>query len=370
MKPFVRVFALAPDCHTAGRYMGVWRRHFYDGLQAALPSVVLPVGVDFEWARPPVQVPLGPSPERDALSERLWHQIRTAHADRGLDAVISYCFSADIDLALIERTVELGVPWINFFCDSTYAFDLVEALARVASLNWFPELAAAARYRALGRPVLCRPYAVNPAALPEATCETAEYALGFVGAPTGNRVLRLAGLRLLGCSTEVRGEGWQRVNAAPPRRSPQPRPPPADRRARGKLGERILARALKPLVRGRARPLTDDEMAPFLSRCRVVLGLNEGRDIQGIYRSYLKLRDVEFPGYGCCYLTQHNEDIEHAFDVGREVLTFRHVSEAASLVRRSVRHPEAARAIGQAARRRVLAEHTWAARLLELARAL
>ena len=52
MKAFVRVFALAPDCHTAGRYMRVWRRHFYDGLQAALPSVVLPVAVNFAWARP------------------------------------------------------------------------------------------------------------------------------------------------------------------------------------------------------------------------------------------------------------------------------------------------------------------------------
>jgi len=32
--------------------------------------------------------------------------------------VISYCFSSDIDPALIERTVDLGVPWINFYCDS------------------------------------------------------------------------------------------------------------------------------------------------------------------------------------------------------------------------------------------------------------
>jgi spore maturation protein CgeB len=111
-------------------------------------------------------------------------------------------------------------------------------------------------------------------------------------------------------------------------------------------------------------------MAPFLSRCRVVLGLNEGRDRQGVYQSYMKLRDVEFPGYGCCYLTQHNEDVAHAFDIGSEVLTFRHAAEAASLVRRSVQHPAEARAMGQAARRRVLAEHTWAARLVELARVL
>jgi hypothetical protein len=346
--------------------MRVWQRHFYDGLQAALPSVVLPVAVDFGWARPASAATLGPSRDRSAMSGRLWDQIRAAHAERGLDAVISYCFSSDIDPALIERTVELGIPWINFFCDSTYAFDRVEALARVASLNWFPELAADPRYRALGRPVLCRPYAVHPAALQEAACETAEHALGFVGTPNGSRILHLASLWLFGCRAAVRGEGWQRSKTAPPRSGPAR----ADLRVRGRLSERILARALKPLVRGGGRPLADDEMVPFLSRCRVVLGLNEGRDIEGVYRSYLKLRDVEFPGHGCCYLTQHNEDVEHAFEVGREVLTFRHTVEAASLVRRSVRHPDAARAMGRAARRRVLGEHTWAARLVELARVL
>jgi glycosyl transferase family 1 len=363
LKAFARVFALAPDCHATGRHRSVWQRHFYDGLQAALPSVVLPHGIDFGWARPASQAPLGPSPERRACAERLWDQIRAAHLERGLDAVISYCFGADVEPSLIERTVEIGVPWINFFCDSTYAFDLVERVARVASLNWFPERAAERDYRALGRPVLCRPYAVHAAALADATCETAEHALGFVGVATGDRVFRLAGLRLFGCATAVRGHGWQRTRATT---AAPARPRRVDPRTRVGVAERLLAGALIPVIARGARPLADDEMVAFLSSCRVVLGLNEGRD----RRSYLKLRDVEFPGHGCCVLTQHNEDVEHAFEIGREVMTFRSVGEAAALVRRSVRHPAQARAMGQAARRRVLAEHTWPARLVELARAL
>jgi Glycosyl transferases group 1 len=362
VKPFARVFALAPDCHAPGRYRHVWQRHFYDGLEAALPGVVLPHGIDFSWARPAAHAPRGSSPERAATSARLWDQIRAAR----VDAVISYCFGADVEPSLIERTIEMGVPWINFFCDSTYAFDLVEDVARVASLNWFPERATEPRYRALGRPALCRPYAVHAAALPEATCETAAHALGFVGVPTGNRVVRLASLLAFGCRTAVRGHGWQRARtSAPPVRAHQ-----VDRRMRAPLAERVLVRALVPVIGRGARPLADDEMVPFLSSCRVVLGLNEGRDRDHVYRSYMKLRDIEFPGHGCCFLTQHNDDVARAFEIGREVMTFRTAGEAAALVRRSVRHPADARAMGHAARRRVLAEHTWPARLVELARAL
>ncbi len=359
------MFALAPDCHAEGRYTRLWRRHFYDGIAAAVPEMLRPEGIDFTWARPASDASLAPARARPAASERLWAQIRDAPA---LDAVISYCFATDVDPSLVERTRALGVPWINFFCDSTYAFDRVEPLARVTSLNWFPEHAALGRYRALGRPALCRPYAVHPGALPEAGCEIAAHALGFVGAPTGNRVTILAALRLLGCRPAVRGEGWRRAPAPAPGR--RPRPASTGRRARGSLRERLLTRALWPLLGVDGGTLSDEELPRFLSRCRVVLGLNEGRDERGVYTSYLKLRDIEMPGYGCCYLTQHNEDVARAFEVGREVLTFRSLLEAAAHARRAAREPAAARAMGLAARRRVLAEHGWASRLPELARAL
>lgn len=366
MRPLARVFALAPDCHAANnRYADLWRRHFYQGLAGALPEVVLPADVDFSWARPASDATLAASPERTSMSERLWEQIRQAP----VDAVISYCFASDIDEALVKTTVASGRPWINFFCDSTYAFDRVEPLAREASLNWFPESAAEWRYVALGRPWLCRPYALNPAALPESPCEVAAHTLGFVGAPTRNRILRLAALAALGCPVTVRGEGWRRQPGQAGGAGRRRTPPLSDLRALRRLPERILVRTLRPLLRAGGR-LNDDGLAHFVSECRMILGLNEGGPRRRADRSYLKLRDIEFPGYGACYLTQHNQDVERAFDVGREVLTFRGLREAVAIARDYASHPEMAQAVGRAGRRRVLAEHTWSTRITELARAL
>jgi hypothetical protein len=365
MRPLARVFALAPDCHASNnRYAPLWRRHFYEGLAGALPDVVFPTDVDFNWARPAAHAKIAGCAERTAISARLWEQIRAAR----VDAVISYCFVSDIDPALVKETVATGRPWINFFCDSTYAFDRVAPLAREASLNWFPESAAEGRYRALGRPWLCRPYALNPAALPESSCVTAVHKIGFVGAPTTNRVLRLAALAALGCRVSVRGEGWRRpspAGGARPRRASSLRDLGSVRR----LPERLLARALRPLVRAGGR-LDDAGLAAFVSECRLILGLNEGSAQRRAERSYLKLRDVEFPGYGACTLTQHNQDIARAFDVGREVLTFRGLAEAAATARDYAARPALAQAVGRAGRRRVLAEHTWATRIGEIERAL
>ena len=99
----------------------------------------------------------------------------------------------------------------------------------------------------------------------------------------------------------------------------------------------------------------------------MVLGLNQAIGRAGHAESYLKLRDIEFPGHGCCYLTEHNADVAAALEVGREVLAYRTLDEAAELLRELARQPERAAAIGVAGRRRVLAEHTWAARLPQLA---
>ena len=366
MRPFSRLFALAPDCHAAGnRYGRVWQRHFYDGLREVVPEVVFPREVDFTWARPASEAFTGPSVERTAVSQKLWEQIRVS----GAQAVVSYCFSTDVEPALVRDTVATGLPWINFFCDSTYAFDRVEALAREASLNWFPEAAAEARYVALRRPWLCRPYAVNPAALPEAVCVDAVDRVGFVGAPTGHRALRLAGLAALGCRVSVHGENWGRHARLPgsPRRARLAAV--SDPRAWGRFYDRALVRALRLWVRP-GPPLSEGELTRFVSGCRIVLGLNEGGARRRPERSYLKLRDVEFPGYGACYLTQHNADVARAFEIGREVLTFRSLAEAAAIVRDCAARPGLAEAVGRAGRRRVLAEHTWAARLGEIARAL
>lgn len=370
MNSLTRIFGLVPDCHVpAGYYRLLWKRHIYDGIRPLVEKLFIPDRLDFSWARPSAGQPADDqSKARAATSDQLWAQIRSAHESHGLDAVISYCYSHDVEAELVRQVIKLGVPWVNFYCDSTHMFEKVEALARVVSLNWFPESSAIERYRALRVPFLHAPYAMNPEFLPDLVSDTPEIPVAFIGLPTSNRITQLGWLRLFGCGAAVRGHGWVGASESP-FYSPTPRSQRLVRALfkRG-ISEKILRRIFWPIVRAQAEGALDDtEFFEFIKKCRVVLGLNQGKDEQGRFASYLKFRDVEFPGYGCCYLTEHNADLEAAFDVGREVLSYRNMWEAAAQIRRVGRQPELATGIGMAGRRRVLATHTWEARLRQLA---
>ena len=348
------VFALVPDCHVTGwRYAEVWRRHFYDGLERAGVTVARPHNVDFGWARPAQGFDLSRSAgARARISERLLSQILTADGGPP-QAVLSCCFSHDIELDLVDRVRAAGIPWVNFFCDSLYAFDWVAGLAARTSLNWFVESEAEGRYRALGVPCLRAPYALNPDALPDASCATPDHALLFIGAANRNRIRAAALIRLTGADLQVHGWGWQESLA----------PKVTAARSPGTLVKRAVRLVVRTLLRARVGGYL--EYAPMIEELRrsvVVLGLNQGGAGPDGPR-YLKLRDLELPGMGCCYLTQHHPDLADVYELGREVMTFRTPWEAGRLAKDLARHPSACREIGRRARARVLREHTWSARL-------
>lgn len=331
-----------------------------------------PEELDFSWARKGHDVPLDSAgSDRLQTSEKLWHKIKSFHDEKGLDAVISYCYTHDIEAEVIRQTVQMGVPWINFYCDSTHMFEKVEGLARIVSLNWFPETAAISHYEALGVPYLHKPFAMNPECLPDLTCHKPEHSLAFIGLPTSNRITLLGFLRLHGCHIVIRGNSWRGENT-----NPFYNPAPRTGRflkalLQPNLGEKVMRRALWPLVRNMAAgPLSDNDFNSFVQSCLVVLGLNQGKDAQGRFASYLKFRDIEFPGYGCCYLTEHNQDVAQVFEVGKEVLTYNGMREAAQHAKRMRREPAQAAAIGRAARERVLNEHVWEKRLQHIAEKL
>src|SRR2546423_3308623 len=102
--------------------------------------------------------------------------------------------------------------------------------------------------------------------------------------------------------------------------------------------------------------------------CSSLAVLNVNRDSMASYGFSPPTRIFEAAGAAACLITDAWEGIETFLTPDREVLVARDADDVVRHLRNL--NPDKARDIGQAARRRVLAEHTYQHRALQLQRLL
>jgi spore maturation protein CgeB len=101
-----------------------------------------------------------------------------------------------------------------------------------------------------------------------------------------------------------------------------------------------------------------DELPLFYNLCKI--NFNATSYQMG---AAVNQRVFDVPACGAFLLTDHQEALEEAFDIGREVIVFEDPEEIPDLVRFYLDNPQKRQAIAASGRERVLAEHTYRHRL-------
>ncbi len=104
-------------------------------------------------------------------------------------------------------------------------------------------------------------------------------------------------------------------------------------------------------------PLPTEEMVRTYSRSRISLGFGGVAGHRDTF--HLKGRDFEVPMSGGLYLTEHCDELERFFEIGKEIVTYRGIEDLVATIRRLLADPGQAEAIRAAGRARALREHTW-----------
>lgn len=371
-----KVFCIASDCSIQGsHYAKVWQQHFEGGLKKAVAQTVFPSGIDWLTAR---QNPHCPKEwtegGRAEISSRLLGQIKGCLKQGGLDCVISYLYSSDVDPGVVREITRAGIPWVNFFCDSVHVFPLVSEISREVSLAWFPESAAIPKYKEVGARILCAPYAVDCGEKPLVPSRKPRWDVVFAGGPDSRRPQWLGLLVKLGYRVRICGMGWKETET-------EKRGPPGKSRAREKRWLRAVREPRRVVEAGVRRWLSpaassvaegycrEEEWESFLQDAAVNLGLNAVR-VGNSYVSYPKLRDFEMPGYGVCYLTQRNADLSAVWEEGEEIEMFGGVAEFLWKMRRLCRDPERRMRLGARGAKAVRERHCWKTRLQQIRESL
>jgi hypothetical protein len=275
------------------------------------------------------------------------------------------------------------MPTVNFFCDNVREFTSVPAPYRGFDLHWVPEAEARALYASAGLRHLYAPMPVwiPPALRVPATTENDDVV--FFGSHDLLREELLGDAIEQGLPLKLHGEGWRPGGPTTRRR----------RSIAGLLGNQaaflrdhglrgFAMRATYQFRRRRSNEWIERHWQPSrvegeyfraTRESQVVIGVNRYPSFRHPFsrpHRYSRLRDIEAPMLGACYLTETAPGLEDLYEAGTEIETY---SNAAELVEQAAslrRDPARRQRLRQAGQRRALGDHSIARSLEKIRQTL
>jgi len=395
----MRIFTAIRHAQDPGRYHAdLWASNFLPAL-ARLGHEVVDSAVDLQVASDFMQIAHDfTAQEREVrarITQAIIDEVRAAHAAKPIDLFLSYFYNAHFDPAGFADIRALGIPTINFYCNSIYQFDLVSAIAPAVDFAWHAEMDAGRAYRAIGANPIWVQMAADPNVYQPFPGVTRQNDACFVGQRYADRATLLAALHQADVPFSVYGRGWCDADSTPTTpeaeqaRLGRSTVPPGSARAylaemrylvvhdglaaatwriARRLGQRRQARKeramLAPHVRGYARGVAETFAAHA-----VVLNFSnvwsDGRPGSRLI-PHVRLRDFEGPMSRSCFLTGYTPEIEHFYEIGREIDCYRSSDELIDKTRFYLANTEAAERLREAGWQRARRDHCWENRFNQL----
>ncbi len=262
------------------------------------------------------------------------------------DLLFSLLAGDEIAPETIQAITEAGIRTINWFCDDHWRFESFSARWAPA-FRWVVTTAVSAlpKYERMGiHPIksqwACNPFSYRSLSLPLAHDVT------FIGQPHGDRrewIKRLADRDIV---VKTWGQGWEN----------------------GRLDQESMIRvfnqsrinlnlsnasATRPSLVRRAFKRLGRPLMPSVAKSQQIKG-----------------RDFEVPGCGGFLLTGRADNIDHYYEVGREIICYDSLPDLVDKIRYYLAHNEERAAIAKAGYERTRRDHTYVHRLVEIFRVI
>ncbi|BAU13892.1 hypothetical protein LEP3755_44350 [Leptolyngbya sp. NIES-3755] len=357
-----------------------WQTYFKAGIEEAGHTWTDDVEID--WAEGLVYSdPQALKQWRDRVWSRTIDIIRQQHQQQPIDLFLSYLFPKQVEPSAIRAIQDLGIPCVNFFCDNVRQLRQVPRSFYPFDLHWVPEYAALRLYQRAKLNYLHAPMPVWIAA-EQRTWNHAEIdSVSFIGSYDIQRAALLNQVIKLGGEIELRGAGWSSEFTAKPLFQPKSRWQTlknqwqfiAEQGASAwirKLQSKSIPSIPSSTFSAWVKPQPDAEAyIEILQKSRITLGINRYPSFHYSFtqpHTYSRMRDIEAPMMGACYLTEWAEGLEHLYELGEEIEIYRTAEELVEKIQYLNADPAKRRTIRQKGQRRALSEHTIAKSLSKI----
>lgn len=326
----------APYAIPAYRF---WSHYIKNGIEEAGMKWTEVPGVD--WAAG--LVPYENDPALQIWKAETWEKTLAyikAHRHQ-LDIFLCYLYPKQIDIAAIKQIRDLGLPCVNFYCDHVRSYTRLPAEFKVFDLMWVPEFEALPMYRKAGISYINLPMPMWVAPMYR-NCPAKELdIISFIGSKDSLRASLLSDAVAKGLQVQIRGNGWIDIQ------------PGAVSQASKNLSAKLINqlslirnKGIKGMIAyhlnqhntehtsipsGYIFEKPDFEAYINLSReSSITLGINRVRAFHALHKrtlTYSRLRDLEAPMLGACYLTEYTEGLRELYDLGIEIETYKTTDE-------------------------------------------
>lgn len=381
---------------------GLWSANFYPALRE-LGHDIVESRVDLLPASKFMHIAGEFTPQeaevRARITQDIIDEVKLAHSKKPLDLFLSYFYNAHFDPAGLAEIHDLGIPTINFYCNSIYQFDLVSEIAPRASVSWHAEKNARPLYLAVGANPIWVQMGADPNVYHPVPHKKRKSKACFVGMRYADRDRLLALLLTNNVPVHIYGNGWDTAANGHGSRGESARP-----------GDRVLGRSVVTagtarsylaaawlntmdlgfvggtqrnfkqfIQRRRSQKLTTliapavqgfaEDISATFARYEVVLNFSnvwaDGRPGSELI-PHVRLRDFEAPMCRTCYLTGYTDEIAEFYEVGKEILTYSAPEEMVEKANYYLARPQESERVREAGYNRAVRDHTWVQRFKQL----
>jgi hypothetical protein len=309
-----------------------WQYYIKNGIEEA----------GYEWTECPDAdwalglVPQAPE-QHTEWKERVWSQTINWLRSNPVDLFLSYLYPEQIDTSAINEIKRMGIPCVNFYCDNVRQFRKAPKEFSVFDLNWVPEYKAIKLYQKAGYPYISLPMPMWIEPAKRKVYNETNNQVTFIGSKDIQRIHFFENVikQCPSINLCIYGNGWKDVPQSTVRIESgfnkigyqfsfikQHGVIPYLR----KIKQRGLNTDISEALRFKINDITDFESYNKLTaESMVTIGINRYPSYHyPLFKpdTYSRLRDIEAPMLGACYLTEYTEGLERLYDIGKEIETY------------------------------------------------
>ncbi|MDB5132572.1 MAG: hypothetical protein JWR02_2321 [Mucilaginibacter sp.] len=324
-----------------------WQHYIKNGITEA----------GYEWSEcPDADWALGLAPQNKNAHAKwkqdTWEKTVAWLKNNPADIFLSYLYPSQVDEPAIREIQKTGIPCVNFFCDNVREYTCAPPEFKIFDLNWVPEYKAAKWYKTAGYSFINLPMPVWVEPASRVIKEETNNQVTFIGSNDIQRKLLFESLMENDPDIKlvIYGSGWNDTNA------------PKDTntlagytfykkiifnldfvRRQGsaaflrKLKQRHISQSgnniLSPNING---PVSFGKYNRLTAESMITLGVNRYPSFRYPLLqpgSYSRLRDIEAPMLGACYLTEYTEGIDELYDIDNDIAVYRNAEELATKIK-------------------------------------